>query len=151
MPLSIARDGMQLFFHSAKAGLKTNLLTDGKSVRVVFVSDVQVPDLFENSQLDQIVAEGKDLSMLGSKVFTTEFASAIVTGRIAIETSDEAKHHGLQVICDKYVPGKMAYFEAAVSSALPITAVYRIDIEEITAKRKKFDSKGDEMKFHHMD
>lgn len=151
LPLSIARDGLKLFFHSAKAGLKTTLLTDGKPVRIVFVSDIQIPDLFENSQLDQIVAEGKNLSVLGSKVFTTEFASAIVTGRIAIEASDEAKRHGLQIICEKFVPEKMAYFEAALSGALPITAIYRIDIEEITAKRKKFDSKGDEMKFHRMD
>jgi len=150
VPLSIARDGMQLYFHSARSGIKNTLLEEGKKVRVVFVSDVRVPDLFENSQLDQILADEKGIEMLGSKVFTTEFASAIVTGTVAIEKSEEGKLHGLRVICEKLVPGKMAYFEATAANALAITAVYRIDIEEITAKRKKFDVNGEEMKFQRM-
>ena len=37
---------------------------------------------------------------------TTEFASAIVTGRIAIEESDEGKLRGLKVIGEKLVPVK---------------------------------------------
>ncbi len=151
VPLSIARDGMQLYFHSARSGLKNTLLEEGKKVRVVFVSDVRVPELFENSQLDQILAEERGIEMLGSKVFTTEFASAIVTGKIAIEDTDEGKLHGLKVICEKLVPGKMAYFEAAAYGALAITSVYRIDIEAITAKRKKFDYKGEEMKFQRIE
>ena len=151
VPVSIARDGMRLFFHSAKSGLKTTLLEEGKPVRIVFVSDVRVPDLFQNGQLDQILAEKKDLDLLGSKVFTTEFASAIVTGKISIEETEVKKRHGLKVICEKYVPGKMAYFEAAAGSALSITTVYRVEIEDITAKRKKFDSLGEEMKFQRME
>lgn len=151
VPLSIARDGMQLYFHSARSGLKNTILEEGKKVRVVFVSDVRVPELYENSQLDQILAEEQGIEMLGSKVFTTEFASAIVTGKIAIVESNEGKLHGLRVICQKLVPGKMAYFEAAAQGALAITAIYRIDIEEITAKRKKFDANGEEMKFQRME
>lgn len=57
----------------------------------------------------------------------------------------------MKVICEKYVPGKMAYFEATAGSALSITSVYRVDIEGITAKRKKFDSMGEEMKFQRME
>ena len=151
VPLSIARDDRHLYFHSARSGLKNTLLEEGKQVRIVFVSDVQVPELFQNSQLDQILSSEKGIEMLGSKVFTTEFASAIVTGRIAIEESDEAKLRGLKVICEKLVPGKMAYFEAVAQGALPITSIYRVDIEEITAKRKKFDAKGEEMKFQRME
>ncbi|HBO34861.1 MAG TPA: 5-nitroimidazole antibiotic resistance protein [Anaerolineaceae bacterium] len=151
VPLSIARDGMRLYFHSARSGFKNTLLKEGKKVRIVFVSDVRVPDLFENSQLDQVLAEEKGMEMLGSKVFTTEFASAIVTGKVAFEESEEGKLRGLRAICEKFVPGKMAYFEAAASNALSITSVYSIDIEEITAKRKKFDSMGEEMKFQRME
>jgi hypothetical protein len=91
------------------------------------------------------------MEILGSKVFTTEFASAIVTGKVAFEESEEGKLRGLRAICEKFVPGKMAYFEAAASDALSITSVYSIDIEEITAKRKKFDSMGEEMKFQRME
>ena len=151
VPLSIVRDGMQLYFHSAKSGTKNTLLEEGKRVRVVFVSDIQVPELFQNSQLDQILTGEKGMEMLGSKVFTTEFASAIVTGKIAIEESDEGKRRALRAICEKFVPGKMSYFEAAAEGALSITSIYRVDIEEITAKRKKFDANGEEMKFQRME
>ncbi len=89
--------------------------------------------------------------MLGSKFINNDFYSATVTGRIALEESDEGKLHGLKVICEKLVPAKMAYFDAAAAHALAITAVYRIDIEEITAKRKKFDASGEEMKFQRME
>ena len=151
VPLSLARDGSKLYFHRARSGFNNTLLKEGKPVRVVFVRDVRVPELFENSKLDQILVDEKGIEMLGSKVFTTEFASAIVTGRIALEESDEGKLHGLKVICEKLVPAKMAYFDAAAAHALAITAVYRIDIEEITAKRKKFDASGEEMKFQRME
>lgn len=151
IPLSIARDGMSLFFHSARSGLKTDLLTPGTKVRVVFVSDVRVPELFGNSQLDQMLAEGKGLEVLGSNVFTTEFASAIVVGKVDVVESDDGKRDALRMICQKFVPDKIAYFDAALAGALPITMVYRIEIEEITAKRKKFDADGKELKFQRME
>jgi hypothetical protein len=45
----------------------------------------------------------------------------------------------------------MAYFEAAASASLDITDVYQIEIESVTAKRKKFDQQGQEMKFQRME
>ncbi|MDD2521646.1 MAG: pyridoxamine 5'-phosphate oxidase family protein [Anaerolineaceae bacterium] len=146
VPLSIARDGMSLYFHSARSGVKTNLLTEGKRVRVVFVSDVRVPELIENDLLDQMLAEGSGRDVLGTKVFTTEFASAIVTGRISMVESDDAKRDALRLISQRFVPGKMAYFDAALGDALAVTSIYSIDIEELTAKRKKFAASGEEQR-----
>jgi|LSQX01.3.fsa_nt_gb nitroimidazol reductase NimA-like FMN-containing flavoprotein (pyridoxamine 5'-phosphate oxidase superfamily) len=151
LPLSIARDGDRLYFHSATAGLKTELLEDGKKVRVVFVSDVRVPDLLDEQTLEEIVQEGQELSTLGSKVFTTEYSSAIVSGRVSKLREDQQKLHGLRIISEKFVPAKMAFFEAAASASLDITDVYWIEIESITAKRKKFDQQGQEMKFQRME
>lgn len=151
LPLSIARDGKYLYFHSATAGLKTELLEDNKKVTVVFVSDVRVPDLLDDKALDQIVQDEQDLGRLGSKVFTTEYASAIVRGKVSKIRDVQEKIHGLRVISQKFVPEKMAYFEAAANASLAITDVYRIEIETITAKRKKFDQQGQEMKFQRME
>lgn len=151
LPLSIARSDRQLFFHSATGGEKVGFFKDGKEVCVVFVSDVRVPDLYSNQELEQVLDEGKNLSMLGSKVFTTEFASAIVRGKIYRVMEDEAKITALRLISRRFVPDKMAYFEAAMDNALKITAIYRVEIETITAKRKKFDANREEMKFGRME
>ena len=40
----------------------------------------------------------------------------------------------------------MYFFDNAVESALKITNVIRIDIEDISGKRKKYDNEGIEMK-----
>lgn len=151
VPLSIARDGMSLYFHSARSGVKAGLLLEGTTVRIVFVSDVRVPDLYSNEQVDELLTEGRGQDVLGAKIFTTEFASAIVTGKVLLVETDEAKRDALRVICQKFVPGKMAYFDAALGDSLAITSIYRIEIEELTAKRKKFDAKGEEMKFQRME
>jgi len=44
----------------------------------------------------------------------------------------------------------MHYFPQATRSGLGITAVYAVDITHLTAKRKKFDALGDEMKWQRM-
>lgn len=49
------------------------------------------------------------------------------------------------MICRKYTPDKMALFDMAVTSGMKLTNIYRIAIERITAKRKKYDSDGKEM------
>ena len=41
----------------------------------------------------------------------------------------------------------MAEFDDAIAKSLSRTAIWRIDISEISGKRKKYDSHGKEMKF----
>jgi hypothetical protein len=45
----------------------------------------------------------------------------------------------------------MPYFEAAAESGMSRTVVIRIDIETLTAKRKKYDADGVEMKWGRME
>ena len=45
----------------------------------------------------------------------------------------------------RYTPSNMGGFERAVSESLFRTAIWRIEITEITGKRKKYDSQGIEM------
>ncbi len=147
VPLSIARDGDRLLFHSATAGNKVDYLPDGQEVALTFVSHVQVPELFTPEELDEMLSEPEAASMLGSKVFTTEFESACVQGRVYELTDPAEKLSGLRYICEKFTPDKMAFFEPAAENALKITKVYEIRIESLTGKRKRFDAQGNELKW----
>lgn len=147
IPLSIARDGDRLFFHSATAGSKVEYLPDGQEVALTFVSHVQVPELFSTEELAKIANEPGAASQLGSKVFTTEFESACVQGKVYELTDATGKLSGLRCICEKFTPDKLAFFELAANSALKITKVYEIRIESLTGKRKRFDAQGNELKW----
>ena len=53
----------------------------------------------------------------------------------------------MRLVCEKYTPDKMEYFDMAIKAGLSRTNVYRVEIEAITSKRKKYDSSGKEMKW----
>ena len=146
IPLSIARDGDRLLFHSATSGSKVDYLPDGQEVALTFVSYVQVPELFSPEELAKMANESGAASRLGSKVFTTEFESAFVQGKVYELTDPSDKLVGLRCICQKFTPDKMALFELAANGALRITKVYEIRIESLTGKRKRFDAQGNELK-----
>lgn len=42
----------------------------------------------------------------------------------------------MKLICQKYTPSKMDYFDLAIKWGLKRTKVYKIEIEDIKAKRK---------------
>lgn len=147
IPLSVARDNEQLYFHSARSGTKVDLLELQPLACVTFVTDVQVPDLFSEEELEEMRTREDKAGDIGSKVFTTEFASSIVYGKVELVTSDQEKRHALEVICRKYAPDKMALFDMAASSGMKHTNIYRITIEQITAKTKKFGADGNEIKW----
>jgi hypothetical protein len=153
LPLSIARRGEKLYFHSARDGYKYELLQQDQPVRLVFVDRVQVADLFSEEDLQDLADRGK-ISDLLSKVFTTEYSSAIVTGTVAgIDSVDQPDEFRLamRTICEKYTPDKMDYFAAALDFSLKRLAVFAISIDSITAKRKQFDAGGEEMKWQRLE
>ncbi|WP_108822318.1 pyridoxamine 5'-phosphate oxidase family protein [Dysgonomonas sp. Marseille-P4361] len=147
IPLSLVRDDKFLYFHSAKGGKKADSLSNGQSVWVTFVGTVDVPDLFSEEELQSFLTNESKASTLSSKVFTTEYESAMILGKIYLVKEETESINALRLLCEKYTPSKMPYFDLAVKEGLPKTNIYRIDIEEITSKRKKFDSSGEEMKW----
>lgn len=147
IPLSVVRDGEYLYFHSARSGTKVDLLQSQPLVCVTFVTDVNVPELFSEEELEEMHTNVDKASDIGSKVFTTEYASAIVYGKVEPVTTDEGKHRALEVICLKYTPDKMALFDIAAGSGMKAVNIYKIAIGRITAKRKKYDAAGREMKW----
>lgn len=132
LPLSFARDGEALYIHGATAGRRAELFAEPVEVRIVFVSHVKVPPI---DTAAGAANEEKIRRNLGN-AFTTEFSSAIVTGMLQ-PCAGEERIHGLRVICEKFTPDRMDYFDAAVAQFISFTNVYRVDIHEVTAKAKK--------------
>lgn len=149
IPLSVVRKGNELYFHSAKSGTKVTLFASHPVVCLTFVCDVHVPDFLSDNELKGMQSEGK-VSAIISHVFTTEYASAIVYGSLSTVNDDTEKREALRILCEKYTPDKMFLFDAAVESGMQYTNVYRVVIETLTAKRKKFDRNGEEMKWGRM-
>lgn len=151
LPLSLVREGENLYFHSAIDGKKVRALAKNPRVSIAFVGRVNVPDLYTREELDGLAEDRSKFFSLISKVFTTEFESALVEGRADLVEGEEERVRAMRLICEKYTPSKMDYFDLAIESGLSRVNIYRVKIEEIRAKRKKFDEKGEEMKYGRME
>lgn len=151
IPLSIVRDENTLYFHSAMDGKKVKTFEKSPDVSVVFVGEVKVPENYTKEELDEIAKDESKTVLLISSVFTTEYESAVVKGKVKLVEDEEEKVKAMKLICEKYTPTKMDYFNMAIKSGLKRTNVYSIEIEEIKAKRKKYDIHGEEMKWGRME
>lgn len=146
-PLSLVRKDNYLYFHSAQGGKKVETFETNYKVIVVFVGRTNIPELFSVEELDSFLIDENKGSTLASKVFTTEYESAIVYGNVTLVDNEQEAIEALRLLCEKYTPTKMKYFDIAVKSGLSRTNIYRINIESATAKRKRYDSHGEEMKW----
>ncbi|MGI6156963.1 MAG: pyridoxamine 5'-phosphate oxidase family protein [Saccharofermentanales bacterium] len=135
LPLSIVRDGDALYFHSAQAGRKVDLIEDGMTVSVTFVSHHHVPACLSHDEVRDMLDAGSERKVL-SKVFTTEFASAHVVGTLHPVTDVAEKKHALQLVCDKYTPDVADLAKTVIEQSHTYTAVYRIDMRSIAGKAK---------------
>lgn len=129
VPLSVARSGECVYFHCAKAGAKTDNLRRNPQVCLTCVGEVN----------------------LLPQEFSAEYESAVLQG-VACEVEDVAeKTLALRLISERYVGENMAQFAETLQNYLAATAVWRIDVTSITAKRRKNDRFGKEMKFGRME
>lgn len=120
LPLSLVRVDNRLYFHCAKQGRKLDLLRRNPKVCVTFVGTSE-PAYVESNN-----------------TFTDYFQSAMVTGTASEVLDDDEKIEALRALCTKVTPEGMSgdNFERAVSGSLAVTGVWRIEMEEVTAKAK---------------
>lgn len=120
LPLSLVRVDNRLYFHCAKQGRKLDLLHRNPKVCVTFVGTSE-PAYVESNN-----------------TFTDYFQSAMVTGTAYEVLEDDEKIEALRALCTKVTPEGMSgdNFERAVSGSLAVTGVWRIEMEEVTAKAK---------------
>ncbi len=119
LPLSLVRVGEDLYFHCALVGKKIDLLRENNVVWVSFVG--------ENTA-------AKD-------DFTTYFTSAMVKGTAAEVTDEAEKIMALRALCEKLTPTHMPAFDAAIARSLAVTGVWKIHIDQISAKEKAVPAK----------
>ena len=150
IPVSPARVGDIIYIHSAREGTKLDHLRNNPEVTMVFVGDVHVPDPITPEEYQEYKAADK-IGIFASTRFTTEYESAILQGWVNFVEDEEETIQGLRAISEKFTPLNMDYFEEAARSGLHRVQVLRIDILDVTAKRKKFDSAGEEMKWGRME
>lgn len=112
--LSVDEDKISLIFHSALEGMKLDLIR--KDNRASFEMDGK-------HQLQYFEEQG---------YCTMAYESVIGSGTIRF-LSDKEKEQALRALMDQYHPGKNAYFNPA---AISRTAVYVLEVESITGKRK---------------
>ena len=118
LPLSLVRVGDCLYFHCAREGRKIQLLRRAPRVCVTFV--------------------GEDAPTFEAPAnYTTLFQSAIVTGTASEVLDREEKIAALRALCQKLTSGFMEHFDRAVEQSLEVTAVWRIEMDEISGKAKK--------------
>lgn len=151
IPLSIVRDENTLYFHSAADGKKVRLFECNPRVCIAFVGKIKIPENYTAEQLQEIAKDETKAALLISSVFTTEYESALVEGRVELVEDENVKIKAMRLICEKYTPSKMGYFDMAVKAGLGRAHVYKVEIFEISAKRKKYDKSGEEMKWGRME
>ena len=75
----------------------------------------------------------------------------MINGTAGEVTDDDEKITALRGICQRHTPSNMPDFDNAIERSLSRTGVWKVHIDSITGKRKKYDSNGNEMKYGRME
>ena len=115
IPLSFARQGEYLYFHSAPEGHKLDNLRYKNQVCITCV--------------------GEQKSIPGE--FSLQYESAVIFGTASEITDREEKIHALRLISERYAPEDMAGFAKAIERGLDRTTAWKVHIDEISGKARE--------------
>ena len=115
LPVTIVREGRNIYFHSALEGRKVECLRRQPRVCLTCVGDTAI-------QQDR---------------FTTLYESAVAFGTAAEVTENAEKVEVLRLLCLRHTPDNMADFDRAVNASLAWTRIWKIAVEELTGKAKR--------------
>lgn len=117
VPLSFVRRGESLYFHATnEGGLKAECFRRDARVCATAVTDVRA------------FFEGGD--------FSTTYRSALAFGRMREVTDSVEFKRALVDLCMKYVPGHKGDIGRAMKAEGPRTAVWALDIDELSGKSR---------------
>lgn len=115
LPITIVRDGRNVYFHSAMEGRKVRCLRENPRVCLTCVRNTEI-------QQDR---------------FTTLYECAVAFGT-ASEVAEEAeKIEVLRILCQRHTPANMEGFDKAIEKSLARTAIWKIAVQEISGKAKR--------------
>lgn len=116
VPLSYASDKGKLYFHCANSGHKLELLRQNPKASFTVIA------------LDQVIPEA----------YTTYFRSVIAFGTVKILADDAGKEAALELLAQKYSPGKTAEENRlAISKSWSQATVLEFSIDRLTGKMAK--------------
>jgi len=69
--------------------------------------------------------------------FTTEYESAVVTGKCHIVSNEEEKIMALKKLCEKYAESNIENADASIAKSLHKTFICKIEITKITGKASR--------------
>ncbi|MCL2324063.1 MAG: pyridoxamine 5'-phosphate oxidase family protein [Actinomycetia bacterium] len=118
VPLSHARLGDTIYFHSAVRGHKMDALARGDKASYCIVD------------ADQVVAEE----------FSTAYRSVIAWGRVSIIADDEEKRAALSALADRYCKDGIASdydqkLAAEIARSWPAVLTFKLEIEHLSGKQ----------------
>lgn len=136
IPMSFVRMDNSLFFHTGKVGKKVELFTDNMLVNVVFVKDAKVPSLMSREDMAKIKEEEGSINRVKAKVFTNEFSSTVINGRLFLVTDEDLRYRAIYNLCEKYTPHMKEFINDAIDKCMSYTSIYEIKIENIYSRKK---------------
>lgn len=113
LPLNLVRkDEMTFYFHCAAEGEKIDCLKHNPPDSLSAVS--KCTPAFEEDKNN----------------FTEHYHSAIAIGNAELVTDDIEKIDALRLLCERFLPKYMQYFDEAIAKSLDRTTVVRITLTE---------------------
>ena len=137
IPISVVRIADSLYFHTGQQGQKIDFLNTNSKVNLTFVGEVKVPNLYDNKEVSQMVADPSKHGKFVNTVFTTNFESVIVKGESKEIIDVNQKIEAMRAICQKYTPKMMDYFDIPIKRSLGITKVFKIEIKDLRLRKKQ--------------
>ena len=112
LPLSYVYSQGKIFFHSAKTGHKIDAIRANDKASFCVIDK------------DHIVPEE----------YTSYFRSAIAFGRIKIMEDEQEKRAALDILAQRYTPGREEQRQRTMDKELPALCMLELDIEHMTGK-----------------
>lgn len=120
LPLSVVRkDERTFYFHCADEGEKIDCIRANPIVSLSAVS--KCTPKFEEEKNN----------------FTEYYNSAIAIGKAEFVTDPHEKTAALRLLCERFLPHYMSYFDEAISRSLSRTTVIRISLTEPPVGKSK--------------
>jgi nitroimidazol reductase NimA-like FMN-containing flavoprotein (pyridoxamine 5'-phosphate oxidase superfamily) len=129
--------------HDGQPFINTNLFVFDETAHALYMHTARIGRTQANVEADgrvcfSVSEMGRLLPADTALEFSVEYAGVTVFGRGSVVRDDEEARHGLQLLLDKYFPHLEPGpdYRPITDDELARTTVYRIDIEEWSAKQK---------------
>ena len=128
--------------HEGQPFINSNLFVYDETTHAIYIHTARLGRTRSNVEADEracfsVSEMGRLLPADEALEFSVEYAGVTVFGRASLIEGDQAKH-ALQLLLDKYAPHLKPgeHYRPTTDEELTRTAVYRIDIDSWSGKRK---------------